>query len=81
MVQYWAWWAQRARYYWILDAERAIAVELAFVRPSRSFGQLRDRQGENRLDEPDLLVLSTIHEPFSVCGLSGRNSALGPSLE
>jgi hypothetical protein len=34
-----------------LHAERAIAVELPFVRPSRSFGQFSIRQRERRLDE------------------------------
>jgi hypothetical protein len=37
-----------------LRTERTIAVELELVRPARSFGQLRNRQGEHRLDEPDL---------------------------
>jgi hypothetical protein len=37
-----------------LESERAIAIELQFVRPSRSFGQLGDCHGDHRLDEPDL---------------------------
>jgi hypothetical protein len=42
-----------------LETERAITVELQFVRPGRSFGQLGDCQGEHRLDEsrPDFLTL------------------------
>jgi hypothetical protein len=41
-----------------LHAERAIAVELEFVRPSRSFGRLRHWPREHRLDGSDL--------PFSI---------------
>ena len=37
-----------------LNAERAITIELQFVRPRRSFGQLGNRYCEHGLDESDL---------------------------
>jgi hypothetical protein len=40
-----------------LHAERAITVELEFVRPSRALRQLRNRYSEHRLDESDSAFL------------------------
>ena len=37
-----------------LHPDSAIAIELEFVRPSYTFGQFGNCQGEHRLDESDL---------------------------
>ena len=60
-----------------LQTERAIAVELQLVRPSRPFRQFGNRQGEHRLDESDLSFRDT-HDSSVVVVFKCRTQPTAP---